>query len=102
MEKDNYTISDIYQGGYSSLNPTYGDFIGYRVSAKNIGMSTDARTANVLKEISENLSAGAKSVELTQVSPEVFESIPNDQLKEIHRLSKLTGVDVSVHAPLLE
>jgi len=103
MEKSNYSINEIYQGGYSSLSPSYGDvFTGYRVSAENIGMSSDARTANVLKEISKNLSAGAKSVELTQVSPEVFDAVPKQQLKELHRLSKLTGVDISVHAPVLE
>jgi len=103
MEKGDYTISDIYQGGYSSLKPNYGDiFTGYRVDARNLGMSTDARTANVLKEVSENLSAGAKTVELTQVSPEVFDAIPKDQLKEINRLSKLVGADVSVHAPIME
>ncbi len=98
-----YTINDIYQGGSSSFEPPYKDsFEGYRMLGKGIGMSTDARTANILKEISENLSAGAKSVELTQVFPEVFESIPNDQLKEVKRLSKLTGVEVSVHIPLIE
>jgi len=97
-----YEIKNIYQGGYSSLKPEYGNFVGYRMGAGNFGMSTDARTANILKDVSKNLSAGAKHVELTQVSPEVFESVPKQQLKELNRLSKLTGVEISVHAPVLE
>ncbi len=97
----NYEIRDLYQGGYSSFEPLYST-VGYSMSAKGLGMSTDARTANILKEVSENISAGAKAVELTQVSSEVFESVPDEQLDEVRRLSKLTGVDVSVHAPVVE
>ena len=103
MAKGGYSINDIYQGGYSSLKPNYGDvFVGYHASAENIGMSSDARTANVVKEISKNLSAGAKTAELSQVSPEVFDAIPKQQLKELNRLSKLTGVDITVHAPVTD
>lgn len=102
MQED-YTISDIYQGGYSTLDPSHGEvFTGYRMSAGVLGMATDARTANILKEVSENLSAGAKTVELNQVFPEVFDSIPKQQLKEVNRLAKLTGVDITVHGPLVE
>ena len=106
-----YEIKDIYQGGTSSLEPSYGNILGtYRIKTSNIGLSTDARTANVLKEISESISTGEKTVELTQVSPEVFEAIPGgedkkggfNQFKELNRLSKLTGVDISLHAPVLE
>jgi len=99
-----YTIDDIYQGGYSSLNPErYGNiFTGYRVDSGSLGMSTDARTANIIKEVSKNLSAGAKTVELTQIFPEVFEAIPKQEFKELNRLIKLTGVDATVHAPLIE
>ena len=49
MAKEDYTISGIYQGGYSSLNPSYGSvFTGYRASAGSIGLAIDPRTANVL------------------------------------------------------
>ena len=79
-----YNISGIYQGGDSGLDPnkSYGSiFKGYMVNAGEIGMSTDARTANVVQEVSTKLSMGAKIVELSQVSPEVFEAIPKGQLK---------------------
>ncbi len=98
-----YTINDIYQGGYSSLSPSYGNvFTGYMIKAGSLGITTDPRTANILQDVSSKLSTGVKQIELSTVSPEVFESIPKQHLKEINRLSKLTGVDVSVHAPIVE
>lgn len=98
-----YTVSDIYQGGYSSLSPKYGTIFGdYRVNPATFGMTTDPRTADILKDASTKLNVGAKHIELSAVSPEIFESIPDQQLKEINRLSKLTGVTVSVHGPILE
>ena len=103
MTEGDYTIKDIYQGGYSSLSPSYGNvFTGYRVAAGNLGLTTDPRTANILQETSSKLSTGVKQIELSTVSPEIFESIPKQHLKEINRLSKLTGIDVSVHAPIVE
>ncbi|MBU0893968.1 MAG: hypothetical protein KKF48_01710 [Nanoarchaeota archaeon] len=100
---ENYTVKDIYQGGYSSLSPTYGDiFTGYRTNAGNFGTTTDGRTANILQSLSDQISKGLKTIEVGSISPEVFESIPNQQLKEVKRLSKLTGVDVTVHAPVVE
>jgi len=103
MAKKNNYINNVYQGGYSSLTPSYGDvFTGYRVSAGSLGLTTDPRTANILQEASTKLSTGVKQIELSAVSPEIFESIPQQHLKEINRLSKLTGIDVSVHAPVVE
>ena len=98
-----YKVSDIYQGGYSSLSPKYGNIFGnYRVNPATFGMTTDPRTADILKDASAKLNVGAKHIELSAVSPEIFESIPDPQLKEINRLSKLTGATVSVHGPILE
>lgn len=102
-KRGNYTLSDIYQGGYSSLSPSYGDvFTGYRVGAGAFGLTTDPRTADILKDASAKLVSGVKQIELTGISPEIFESIPDQHLKEMKRLSKLTGIDVSVHAPIIE
>ncbi|MDD5012454.1 MAG: sugar phosphate isomerase/epimerase [Candidatus Nanoarchaeia archaeon] len=99
----NYNIKDIYQGGYSSLKPHYGDiFTGYRINPATFGLTTDPRTANVLQDVSSKLSTGAKHIEVAGVSPAVFEAIPNQQLKELNRLSKLTGVDISMHGPIAE
>lgn len=103
MKKGDYKISDLYQGGYSSLDPGYGSlFTGYRASIGTVGITTDPRTANILKEVSDKIAPGQKTVELSMVTPEIVEAIPKPHLKEVNRLSKLTGVDITVHGPLVE
>ncbi len=104
-KEGDYTIKDVYGGGYSALDPNknYGSvFSGYQTTAGSVGLSTDARTANIIQEVSKNLSAGAKAVELSQVFPEVFDAIPKQQLKEVNQLSKLTGIDISLHGPVID
>ncbi|MCH8945761.1 MAG: hypothetical protein IIA85_02470, partial [Nanoarchaeota archaeon] len=98
-----YHIADIYQGGYSSLDSDSGSlFTGYRGSVEKLGISTDPRSANILKEFSDKLTPGQKVVELSLITPEVLEAIPKQHLKEINRLSKLTGVEPTVHGPLFD
>src|SRR3990172_1044754 len=97
-EKRGYTISDIYQGGYSTLAPPENTYI----IAGSFGMTTDPRTANILQEVSSKLSSGVKQIEVEAVSPDIFDSIPKQHLKEVNRLSKLTGIDVSMHAPVMD
>ncbi|MEK6898453.1 MAG: hypothetical protein AABX28_03805, partial [Nanoarchaeota archaeon] len=101
-----YTISDIYQGSYSSLdsNANYGNsFIGYRGTAEKLGISTDPRTANILKEVSEKIAPGQKVVELSMIDLGApIETIPKQQLEEVRRLAKLTGVEITVHGPITD
>jgi len=97
-EKKGYTISDIYQGGFSTLSPPEDTYI----TAGSLGMTTDPRTANILQEFSSKLSSGVKQIEIEGVSPKIFDEIPNQYLKEVNRLSKLTGVDVSLHGPVID
>lgn len=96
-----YKISDIYQGGYSSLNPSNNYPKNNYIAAGALGMTTDPRVANILQEVSTKLSSGVKQIEISAVSPEVFDSMPKQQLKEVNRLSKLTGIDVSLHGPVV-
>ena len=98
-----YEIPDIYQGSYSSLNPSdnYTPQNNY-IAAGTLGMSTDPRTANVLQEVSSKLSSGVKQIEISAASPEVFDAMPKQHLEEVNRLSKLTGIDVSLHAPVMD
>lgn len=99
----NYHIEDIYQGGYSSLDSDHGSlFTGYRGSIEKLGLSTDPRTANILKEFSDKLAPGQKVIELSLITPEVLEAVPKQHLKEIQRLSKLTGVEPTIHGPLFD
>ena len=92
-----YKIPDIYQGGYSSLDPSNN-----YIAAGAMGMTTDPRTANILQEVSTKLSSGVKQIEISAVSPEIFDAMPKQHLKEVNRLSKLTGIDVSLHAPVMD
>lgn len=102
-EKKYGSFESVYQGSYSPLNPNYGLlFTGYRVPVSQISLTTDPRTANVINEVTSKLSHGQKQIELSLVSPEVFESIPKEHLKEVNRLGKLTGMDFSLHAPIID
>ncbi|MBU2616310.1 MAG: hypothetical protein KKC19_04360, partial [Nanoarchaeota archaeon] len=101
-KEGDYKISDIYQGGYSSLSPPAGWTKDNYIRAGDLGMTTDPRNANILQEVSSKLSAGMKNIEVTAIQPEILDAIPHQHMKEVNRLSKLTGIDVSMHGPLIE
>ncbi len=92
----------VYPGGSDSLEPNYGNFIGYRSPVSGFAITTDPRTANQVKEVSDKLNMGLKQIEVEGVSPEVLESIPEQHLDEIKRLTKLTGAKASLHGPVVE
>ena len=96
-----YTIGNLYQGGYSSIDPNSGG-MNQPLSAGDLAMTIDGRTANVLQEVSSKLNMGVRNIEVGSINPEVFDSIPNDQLREVNRLAKLTGTEMSMHAPVVE
>ena len=103
MEKEGYTINNIYQGGYSSLSPSYGDvFIGYRVAAGELGAPTKPDTANQIQQINMLLNQGIVPIEVGVLDPAIFDQIPKQHFKEINRIAKLSGAKISVHAPLIE
>ncbi len=106
VERKGYTISNIYQGGYSTLNPPaskyMSDGLNASMSTGSFGMTTDPRTANILKEVSGKLSMGVKNIEIEGVTERVFDAIPKEQFKEVNRLAKLTGIDVSLHGPVID
>jgi sugar phosphate isomerase/epimerase len=100
-----YSIAPIYQGGYSTMDPTksYGNvFTGYRVAAGEIGMALDPRSANILKDATIKASMGTKTFEVSPPQADIFESIPKGHLKEVNRLAKLTGMEATIHAPIVE
>ena len=102
-KEGDYTISEIYQGGYSSIKPEKnGIYTGTHIPASEIGMTTDPRSANQLGALSQSLNQGAIPIEVGALQPEVFDQIPKQHFKEMNRLSKLTGSKISVHAPIIE
>ena len=95
-----------YEGGDNFLMPPkymqkpYGE-IG-EVSFGELGTAVDPRTANQLGEINLKINPGVKHVELQGTSAQVWESVPEQHLDEIRRLSKLTGTTTSLHGPIVE
>jgi len=103
MEKGDYNIADIYQGGYSSLKPSYGDlFTGYHVPASELGAPTKPDTANQIQQVTQLLNQGIIPIEVGALKPEVFDQIPKQHFKEIRRLAQLSKAKISVHAPIIE
>ena len=95
-------VDSFYTGGYSSLNPNYGNYIGYRMSAEGLGFPGSAQTANQLTESINAIKQGVKAFEVTMVSPETADMIPKQHFKEMRALMSLSGVKPSVHAPIID
>jgi len=89
-----------YNGADNGLDPEYYSPTGFEAST--FFLATDPRTANQLKSVIDKLHTGAKAVEVSLVSPEVFESVPKQHFEELSRLRKLAGVELTLHAPLIE
>ena len=95
----------IYPGiNYLTKMPSYyaPPISSYSVSVGEIGAAVDPRTANQLGELNIKLNPGVKTIELQGINTQTLESIPEQHLDEIKRLSKLTGVKPTLHGPLLE
>lgn len=109
------STSNTYGGGSYLLDgPSYKDYsaglgdTGYGVRPSTFGFTTDPRTSNQVKAVSDKISTGAKTIEVSGVNlggqaMEQIDSIPKQQFKEINRLKKLVGnIDLTFHGPLLE
>ena len=97
---------NFYAGADYGLTPKYKSPNSVGMStpepSSNLGVPTDPRTANQIKAVSDKLSTGVKTIEVSGITPEVLESIPNQHLEEINRLRQLTGVDLTFHGPIVE
>ncbi|MBD3253080.1 hypothetical protein GF386_05075 [Candidatus Pacearchaeota archaeon] len=96
-----YYEENLYPGADDYLFPKYKK-AGYEFDIGDLGMSLDPRTANQLGEINTKINPGIKKIELSGITPAVFDSIPEEHLEDINRLSKLTGVKTSLHGPVVE
>ncbi|MFH1503145.1 MAG: sugar phosphate isomerase/epimerase [Candidatus Diapherotrites archaeon] len=104
-QKRDYSIENVYQGGYSSLDPNKAystQFLGYRIRPSELGAPTKPDTANQIQQAEQLLNQGIIPIEVGALSPEIFSQIPKQHFKELDRLSKLTGAKISVHAPIVE
>lgn len=80
----------------------YGNFTGYRANFSSLSSAIDPRTANQIKEVSETLNTGIKNIEVGALQPDVFQSIPKEHFKEMNRMAKLAGAEISFHAPMID
>lgn len=97
------SYESLYPGAlYSTLNPSYyTPPSSYQTTVGNLGMALDARTANQLGDLNVKLNPGERFVEIQGISGATMESIPNQHLDEMKRLAELTGVEMSLHGPLV-
>jgi sugar phosphate isomerase/epimerase len=95
---------NFYEGGsYSPVPDSYTTPNSPQIPAEQIGLATDARTANQIQEVQKKLRTGAKTIEVSpSIDPTTFDSIPKEQFKEINRLKKLAGIDLTLHGPMIE
>jgi sugar phosphate isomerase/epimerase len=104
-----------YEGARYGLEPKYeknsgsmSPFLGYNLPASAFGFPTNPQTANQIDAVSKKISTGAKTIEVSGVSigggpaMDLIDNIPKQQFKEIARLKKLAGVDLTFHGPLVE
>lgn len=107
MARDVRNVENFYSGLFRPPEympeTTFEDiFVGYRVPAGKLGATTSIRTANQIAEVTSRLNTGMKVVEAQPLEFEVFEQIPQQHFKEINRLAKLTGAEITWHAPLID
>jgi len=102
MAYETINYENFYTGGYSSLNPEYGNFVGYRLPFGQLSSTTSMQVANQVNEVVSRIREGVKNVEIQQIQPDVFEQIPKEQFAEIKAIMKLTGVRPSLHAPMID
>jgi len=87
------TFFDKYKGSLDSK---------YTIPSGSLASTTNPQTANQIAEATKILNAGVLGVDVSQISPDVFQSIPKEHFSEIGRLTKLTGAEVDLHAPVQE
>lgn len=74
----------------------------YKLSGYKIGTTTNPTVANQLEEFGTRLNEGVTNVEIGALKEDIFDTIPKEHLKDIKQLSKITGTNVSMHAPLID
>jgi len=103
MASGGYAVENIYEPGASSFTPSSdGHYLGKQnlISAGQMGMHTDPRTANQLNELSTKLNVGTKLMEIGTMDMPTFDTIPQEHWHEMRRKAKFAGAKVSLHAPI--
>ncbi len=91
-----FFVGDMPETSHSDL------FVGYRIPVSKLGAGASAVTVNQITEVWKRLNTGMKIVEAGTISPETFEKIPKQHFKEINRLAKLAGAEITWHASIVD
>ncbi len=91
-----------YGGSLAGIDEQYGSPIDQSIPTRSIALTTNPQTANQLREVMNQLNTGARAIEVTLLTPQVSEAIPNQHLDEIKRLSRLVGAELNVHGVVVE
>ena len=108
MGDDTSYSENFYAGADYGLDPDYAQGFStglspqYRYPVSSFSVTTDPRTANQLKAVSDKLNTGAKSIEVTGITAATWETVPEPHLEEIYRLKKLVGADLTFHGPVTD
>ena len=82
---------DKYQGSLDSK---------YYIPSSSLASTTNPQTANQIAEATQKLNAGVLGLDISNISPDIFQTIPKEHFTEIGRLTKLTGAVADLHAPV--
>jgi sugar phosphate isomerase/epimerase len=109
MVKEEYKKINFYAGADYGLDPNFADEYStgiapgtYGFKTGQFGITTDPRTSAQLREVTSKLNTGAKVIEVEGLQVSELESIPKQHFKEINRLKKLVGADLTFHGPVIE
>jgi len=91
---------NFYSGSKSPFKVDYSETFPSYNSIARLGITTNPMVANQIEEVNKLMNQGMKTIEMGTIDPKVFETIPQEHLREINRLSKLTGEEITLHAPI--
>ena len=86
----------------NSFFDEYEDGMKPRYKTGMLGAPLTIQSANQIQDMGVRLNEGIKNIEISAISPEIAEGIPEEHFKEMRRLGKLTDSKVSLHAPIID
>ena len=86
----------------NSFFDEYEDGMKPRYKAGMLGAPLTTQSTNQIQDMGTRLNEGIKNIEISAISPEIAEGIPEEHFQEMRRLGELTDSKVSLHAPIID
>ena len=90
---------DFMRDYFTSLDSEYKFSTDFTRAGK-IGATGSVQTPNQIGELTSRLNQGLKAVEVGTMNQRLMDQIPKEHFTEMRRLSKLTGSEATLHAPI--